>query len=169
LKALFASFPGTTVLLWYFNPNIHPGAEYRRRRDALAYLHARRDEFLPEGSDLRLDVSAPYRPDEFLAAAAADPRRPGRCSACYRLRMAAAARKAREAGAEAFSSTLLYSRKQGHEAVRAAGEAAAEEDGGPPFLYRDFREGWKEGREIAGRLDVFRQNYCGCLYGELDN
>ncbi|MDR1037339.1 MAG: epoxyqueuosine reductase QueH [Deltaproteobacteria bacterium] len=168
LKALYRSFPKVRILLWYFNPNIHPAAEYRRRRDALAYIHARRGAFLPPGAALSLDVSAPYRPDEFLAAAAASPRRPERCAVCYGIRIAAAARKARQAGCEAFSTTLLYSRKQGHELIRDAGEAAAGA-GGPAFLYQDFRTGWKEGRELSLKLDVYRQNYCGCLYGETDN
>lgn len=168
LKAIFARFPRTRVVLWFYNPNIHPAAEYRRRRDALAYLHARRGDFLAGECALALDVSEPYRPDGFLEVAARSPRRPERCAACYRLRLLAAARKAREAGIEAFSSTLLYSRKQGHELIREAGERAAAGIG-PAFLYMDFREGWREGRELSQKLDVFRQNYCGCLYGEIDN
>jgi predicted adenine nucleotide alpha hydrolase (AANH) superfamily ATPase len=37
---------------------------------------------------------------------------------------------------------------------------------GVPFLYRDFREGWKEGIEISKRLNMYRQQYCGCIYSE---
>jgi predicted adenine nucleotide alpha hydrolase (AANH) superfamily ATPase len=114
LKALFGRFPKVKILLWYFNPNIHPAAEYRRRRDALAYLHSRRDSFLPAGAGLSLDLSEPYRPDEFLSAVAGSPRRPERCAVCYGMRVAAAAGMARKAGCEAFTTTLLYSRKQGH-------------------------------------------------------
>jgi predicted adenine nucleotide alpha hydrolase (AANH) superfamily ATPase len=88
--------------------------------------------------------------------------------ACYRLRLYAAARRAREAGVAAFTTSLLYSTRQLHaEIAVAAGEAAA--DVGVPFLYRDFRVGGREGRQLCHRLDVYRQSYCGCLYGELDN
>jgi predicted adenine nucleotide alpha hydrolase (AANH) superfamily ATPase len=168
LRALYALSPEAGILVWYYNPNVHPAAENRRRRDALAYLLARRRDFLPPGAEPGLDLSAPYRPEEFLEAAAADPRRPGRCVACYRLRLEAAARRAREAGAAAFTTTLLYSRRQDHEAVRSAGEAVAASSG-TPFFYRDFRDGWKEGREICRELDVYRQSHCGCVYGEIDN
>jgi predicted adenine nucleotide alpha hydrolase (AANH) superfamily ATPase len=37
---------------------------------------------------------------------------------------------------------------------------------GVPFLYRDFREGWKEGIETSKRLNMYRQQYCGCIYSE---
>ncbi|MDR3155118.1 MAG: epoxyqueuosine reductase QueH [Deltaproteobacteria bacterium] len=168
LRELCARFPGTRILAWFYNPNIHPASEYRRRRDALAYLFALRDSFLPPGSRLSLDLSAPYRPDEFLALAAMSPRRPVRCGLCYSLRLEAAARKAAEAGAGLFTTTLLYSRRQGHSMIAEAGEGAAAREG-VHFHYQDFRAGWKEGRELSVKLDVYRQNYCGCLYGQIDN
>ncbi|MDR2611420.1 MAG: epoxyqueuosine reductase QueH [Deltaproteobacteria bacterium] len=168
LRALLAGSPAARILVWFYNPNIHPAAEYRRRRDALAYLHARRGDFLPAGARVELDVSAPYRPEEFLGPAALCPRRPVRCAMCYRLRLTAAARRARELGLPAFTSSLLYSRRQDHASVAAGGEAAAAGEG-VSFLYRDFRAGWKEGRELSLGLDVYRQSYCGCLYGETDN
>jgi predicted adenine nucleotide alpha hydrolase (AANH) superfamily ATPase len=35
-----------------------------------------------------------------------------------------------------------------------------------PFLYRDFREGWKEGIDASRRMGMYRQPYCGCIYSE---
>jgi hypothetical protein len=54
---------------------------------------------------------------------------------------------------------------QSHELIRAAGETAAHETG-VPFLYRDFRGGWKEGIETSKALGMYRQQYCGCIYSE---
>jgi predicted adenine nucleotide alpha hydrolase (AANH) superfamily ATPase len=39
-------------------------------------------------------------------------------------------------------------------------------DVGIPFLYRDFREGWKEGQDASRELGLYRQKYCGCVYSE---
>jgi predicted adenine nucleotide alpha hydrolase (AANH) superfamily ATPase len=147
---------------------VHPAAENARRRDAVAYLHARRRDFLPRGAGLEVDVSAPYEPGVFLGRAAASPDRPERCAACYAVRLEAAAARARRDGCSAFTSSLLYSRKQDHAAAAREGARAARESGAR-FLYRDFREGWKEGREIAKALGVYRQNYCGCVNGETDS
>jgi predicted adenine nucleotide alpha hydrolase (AANH) superfamily ATPase len=37
---------------------------------------------------------------------------------------------------------------------------------GVPFLYLDFRKGWKEGIEESKCLGLYRQQYCGCIYSE---
>ncbi|HIC87444.1 MAG TPA: hypothetical protein EYP03_04390, partial [Aquificae bacterium] len=34
------------------------------------------------------------------------------------------------------------------------------------FFYKDFREGWKEGIEASKSFNLYRQNYCGCIYSE---
>ena len=37
---------------------------------------------------------------------------------------------------------------------------------GVPFHYRDFRTGWKKGVDESKRLEMYRQQYCGCIYSE---
>jgi hypothetical protein len=39
---------------------------------------------------------------------------------------------------------------------------------GIAFLYRDFRSGWKEGQQRAKALGMYRQQYCGCVYSEME-
>jgi len=39
---------------------------------------------------------------------------------------------------------------------------------GVPFLYRDFREGFKESGVISRAMGLYRQQYCGCLYSEME-
>ncbi|TSA27382.1 hypothetical protein D4R71_02240, partial [bacterium] len=39
---------------------------------------------------------------------------------------------------------------------------------GVPFLYKDLREFWKEGIELSKTEDMYRQQYCGCIYSERD-
>ena len=90
-----------------------------------------------------------------------------RCRLCYRERLFAAARVARRGRFQAFTSTLLYSKHQKHDLVRELAEAVAEEVG-VPFLYRDFRKGWKAGVQGSLEMGLYRQQYCGCIYSERD-
>ncbi len=66
-----------------------------------------------------------------------------------------------------FTTTLLYSKFQDHELMKEMGEALAKEYG-VPFLYKDLREFWKEGIELSKTEDMYRQQYCGCIYSERD-
>lgn len=139
----------------FYNPNIHPFSEYRRRLEALDGYAAR------EGLDVIRDEAYPL--EEFLRQTAF--REEERCSVCYRLRLSRAARIAEEGRFAAFTTTLLYSRFQKHDLIREIGESEARRYG-VPFLYRDFREGWLEGIRVSKELGMYRQSYCGCIYSE---
>lgn len=86
-----------------------------------------------------------------------------RCRACYRLRLEGAAREARALGCEAFSTTLTISPYQDLRAIQEVGEAAAEA-AGVRFLHADLREHYHTSAERARELDLYRQNYCGCVF-----
>jgi predicted adenine nucleotide alpha hydrolase (AANH) superfamily ATPase len=118
---------------------------------------------LVEGAKLEVDCSKPYEPEVFLARAARSPEAPERCRGCYGLRLGRAAEAARSLGLGAFTTTLLYSRRQRHELVVEAGREAAIESG-VEFYYEDFRKGWNSGIELSKRLGLYRQRWCGCVY-----
>jgi epoxyqueuosine reductase len=142
---------------FFFNPNIHPYQEYRRRLETVQQFAAL----------VKLDVHIQndYRLEEFLGAVAGNPEQ--RCGYCYHSRLDATARHAATHGYEAFTSTLLYSRFQQHEQIKAAGQVLAEEYG-LTFLYEDFRRGWQEGISESKTMGLYRQQYCGCIYSEKD-
>jgi len=139
----------------FHNPNIHPLLEFRRRLKAVRALADR--QRLDLLADDRYDVKA------FLRAVPWD--RPERCLACYRLRLQETARVAAEGGFEAITTTLLASTHQDHLAVRRTGEEAARARG-LAFHYEDWRPLAAWGHEEAGRLSLYRQQYCGCLFSE---
>jgi predicted adenine nucleotide alpha hydrolase (AANH) superfamily ATPase len=141
----------------FYNPNIHPASEYRKRLETLDVYAGK--EKLPV---MREDA---YPVAEFLRQVAF--REEDRCRHCYRLRLAATARMAKEGGFDAFTTTLLYSRFQKHDLIRSVGDAV-ETIERIPFLYRDFREGWSEGVRISKERAMYRQQYCGCIYSEKD-
>ena len=64
-----------------------------------------------------------------------------------------------------FSTTLLYSKFQNHAMIKSIGESVGQ-SAGIPFLYEDFRRGWKEGIKKSKDLELYRQKYCGCIYSE---
>lgn len=148
---------GVEVTGYFFNHNIHPYGEFRRRLDtARQYADA---------VELPLIVNDSYALDEFLANVAATPA--GRCPYCYQSRLEEAARFAAAHGFAAFSSSLLYSRYQQHDLICASGAAIGQRYG-IDFLYEDFRTGWQEGIVASKALGLYRQQYCGCIYSERD-
>ena len=142
------------VALWY-NPNIHPWKEYQARRDCLL-------EYAPAiGMEVR--VWEDYGLREFCRHAAADIDR--RCAYCYTCRLEETARYAAGHGFTHFSTTLLVSPYQDHEAIRRTAEELGERYG-VGFLYRDFRPGFRQGQAKARELGLYMQKYCGCIFSE---
>ena len=84
---------------------------------------------------------------------------------CYRVRLEQTAKYAKENGYDTFSTTLLISPYQNHEALKKIGEDMAKKYR-LTFLYRDFRLGFKEGQAKARELGLYMQKYCGCVFSE---
>lgn len=150
---------GMEPTLFWYNPNIHPFLEYMARRDCLK-------EYAKEVG-VKLVMEDVYGLDEFVCKVNADKGNlRTRCEEyCYPMRLGRVVEYAAENGYDAVSTTLLYSIYQKHEAVRELMSELSRKYG-VEFLYRDFREGWKEGQEEARRVGLYMQKYCGCVYSE---
>ncbi len=140
---------------YFFNPNIHPFTEFTKRLTALQ--NYARLATLPLAIDMTYDL------DTFLRGALNHGK--DRCLFCYRMRLEKTFKKGVEERADAVTTTLLYSKYQRHDDIRNIGEEFSARYG-VLFLYRDFREGWKEGIEISRALNIYRQQYCGCIFSE---
>lgn len=143
---------------FYYNPNIHPLTEYLRRKEALGEVGRRMGVAMSF-------ADAEYDPAVFLRQAAF--REKDRCRFCYELRLDRVAREAKALGCQGFTTSLLYSKYQDHEAIRRAGEEAASAYG-VAFAYRDLRPFWDEGVRLSKEWELYRQPYCGCIYSEFD-
>ena len=148
---------GKSFTIYYFNPNIHPYKEFKRRLNTLR-------EFC-EKRKYKLVVDKSYPLEQTLRGMLDEPT--VRCAYCYRVRLEAAARYAKENGFDAFSTTLLVSPYQKHELIKEIAEEIAEREG-IPFYYEDFRVGYQEGVDISLELEMYRQPYCGCIFSERD-
>ena len=146
---------GMEVMGYFYRRNIHPYTEC-----------VKREETLKQWADmvsLKLIIQEGYELEEFLRQVIF--REKERCLFCYQDRLTATALMAKKGRFDAFSTTLLYSKFQKHDTIRALGEALSKTYE-IPFFYEDFREGWKEGIEASKRLGLYRQPYCGCIYSE---
>ena len=90
---------------------------------------------------------------------------PERCQYCFRLRLSKTAETAREMGFDAFTTTLLISSHQKHDLLRETGDDVARERG-IDFLYADLRKRYSDSRRMTKPLNLYRQQYCGCVYSD---
>jgi len=140
--------------LW-FNHNIHPYTEYEKRKDTLK-------DFV-ESENIQMIWKDEYNLEEFLRKAAF--REESRCAFCYYDRLRMTAGIAKKGNFDFFTSTLLYSKFQKHEMIKQIAESVAKETG-TKFYYEDFRLLWKEGIQKSKEKEMYRQQYCGCIYSE---
>ena len=142
---------------FFFNPNIHPYQEYRRRLETV--------QNWTDTIGIRMIYRDEYQLEEFLRGIIF--RENERCLFCYHTRLLATAQIAAKGKFDYFTSTLLYSKFQEHETITKIGTELGKQFG-VQFYYRDFREGWKEGIAASQKLGLYRQQYCGCIYSEKD-
>jgi predicted adenine nucleotide alpha hydrolase (AANH) superfamily ATPase len=143
------------VMGFFYRYNIHPFTECLKREAALK-------TYAPS-IDLSVIYQQGYDIEQFFRNAVY--REAQRCLGCYHERLKTTAQVAEKGKFDAFTSTLLYSRFQNHEAIREIGESEGKA-AGVPFYYQDFRVGWKEGIAESKELGMYRQQYCGCIYSE---
>lgn len=142
--------------VYWYNPNIHPYTEYKQRRDCLK-------EYATQ-IQIQAIFEENYGLQEFCKNVIGNLK--NRCqSYCYQVRLEQTAKYAKEHGYDTFTTTLLVSPYQNHEAIKQIGETLAKTYG-IDFLYRDFRIGFKEGQTKAREMGLYMQKYCGCIFSE---
>lgn len=146
---------GNEVTGHFYNPNIHPFKEFKRRLLTL-------EEFAGKIT-LPLILDTNYGITDFVRKIAFHEEE--RCDICYLMRLEKTVSVAKEMGFDAFSTTLLYSKYQRHSELKMLCEKLAVKYS-IHFYYQDFREGWQFGIDRSKELEMYRQPYCGCIYSE---
>ena len=146
---------GHVICAFWYNPNIHPYMEHQHRLEAMRSLALEMKFPLieAEGYDLI---------EYFRRVVGHEAQR---CQYCFRIRLSKTAETAHQMGFSAFTTTLLISPHQKHDLLREIGNQLAEETG-VPFLYADLRKRYSDSRLMTKGLDLYRQQYCGCVYSE---
>lgn len=148
------------ITIYYYNPNITDAEEYRHRVEEQKRLAA---EFpsvtFREG---------PYDPEAFYEIARGYetvPEGGERCFRCYELRLRRAALEAARGRFDYVTTTLSISPLKNSQKLNEIGKQAADESG-VRWLPGDFKKknGYKRSIELSAQYDLYRQNYCGCVY-----
>jgi hypothetical protein len=147
------------VTLYFFNPNIYPEEEYKLRLGAARLAAAEAGVELIEGR---------YQPEEWLVLVRGhenDLEGGERCKMCFDLRLGETAKYAKENNFEYFASTLTIGRNKKAAVINPLGEKWAKQFG-LKFLAEDFKKGGGqvETDKESHRLNLYRQNYCGCVF-----
>lgn len=142
---------------YWYNPNIHPWMEHEQRRLSLVRFTQR--------IEMAMIWEPGYEMPHFLRRVAGREGFRRRCETCYEMRLLAVAHQAKQLGFSLFSTTLLISPYQDQDMIRRIGEEAGREHG-LDFFFENFRRGWPERGRLSKAFELYRQQYCGCIYSE---
>ena len=147
------------IIGFYYNPNIWPHDEYKKRLRETRKISSLYQYELIEGD---YAYSLWYESIEGLEG---EPEKGKRCDACIRFRLEASAKLSKNLGAEAFTTVLSVSPKKDVDMINRAGREIGEKYG-LFFIELDLKkkDGFKESVQISKEIGLYRQNYCGCRY-----
>lgn len=164
------------ITVFYYNPNITMEEEYQKRVAEQKRLIVEFNRQLEEG---RAPGAYPIEVIEgdyakalfFDSVKGLEHCKEGgeRCFVCYELRLRETAGYAKAAQADYFTTTLTISPLKNASKINEIGERlAAEYD--IPFLPSDFKKknGYKRSIELSKEYDLYRQNYCGCVFSKAE-
>jgi len=160
LERLKREFPDEELVAFFYDPNIHPYSEYRLRLLDVERSCKRLGIPLIEGE---------YDYESWLDAVRGlerEPEKGERCRVCFDRRLRVAAKKAAELGHRRYTTTLLVSPLKSQQQLRQSG-AEVDAELGTEFVFVDYRSGGgtQEQSQVARRERLYRQDYCGCIYG----
>lgn len=156
------------ITILYYNPNIYPVQEYERRLDELKRFISQ----VPHSNNIDL-LEERYIPDEYyhtIKGLENLGERSQRCYACYQLRMEECAKIAKEKNFDYFTTTLSISPYKDAGWINEIGEKL-ETKYQVAYLYADFKKknGYKRSIELSKQYNMYRQEYCGCIYSKLEH
>jgi len=156
------------ITVFYYNPNIEPEEEYiHRKNEQIRFIN----ELKIKEPNIKLDyLDCVYDNLEFKKIAKGlecEVEGGARCNKCFYLRIKKTALCALQNNYEFFGTTLTVSPHKNSQIINRIGEEI-EKQVGIPFIYGDFKknDGYKRSIEYSKLYNLYRQDYCGCLYGK---
>ena len=153
------------ITIYYYNPNISDKKEYRKRvnelRRFISEFNTKYDVKLLEGE------YEPEKYDEIVKGMEDLPEKSKRCYYCYEMRIKDTARVAEKLNYPYFTTTLSLSPHKNANWINKIGKEQ-EKEFETTFLYSDFKkeEGYKRSIELSKEYNLYRQDYCGCIYSK---
>ncbi len=151
------------ITLFFYNPNISPEEEFAFRLEELK-------RFVPEMGLSAEVVSPPYDNEEFetvIKGMETLPEGGERCMVCYRLRLEKSVSYAKENAFDYVTTTLSISPYKNARWLNEIGYELGEKYG-IKYLVSDFKkgDGYKRSCALSEKYNLYRQNYCGCVYSK---
>ncbi len=152
------------ITVIYYNPNIEPEEEY---------LHRKKEQirFLQEYQKAQVNfLDCDYDNPSFkeIAKGLEKEKEGGaRCNKCFYMRLFKTASMAKAKGFAYFGTTLTVSPHKNSRLINEIGECIAKKLD-VAFIYGDFKknDGYKKSILLSQEYNLYRQDYCGCLYGK---
>lgn len=153
------------ITVYYYNPNISEKEEYEYRLSEEKRLVS----LMSFENPVKV-IEGNYNPEEFFKTVKGfenEPEGGKRCENCFRLRLEASAKFAKEKKFDFFTTTLTISPLKNADILNSIGVQLAEKHG-VKWLYSDFkkREGYKRSIILSKEYSLYRQNYCGCVFSK---
>ena len=166
--------PHFNVTILYYNPNITDALEYDHRlNEEKRFIETlNRNNGFGNGNDFHTIsiIDARYEPSEFFEAIKGYedcPEGGDRCFICYEMRLREAALAAKSHGFDYFTTTLTLSPLKNCDKLNEIGQRLSSELN-VAFLPSDFKkkDGYKRSIQLSNDYDLYRQNYCGCIFSK---
>ncbi len=153
------------ITIFYYNPNISEKEEYEKRVHELK-------KFLKEFKTkypINL-IEGNYEPEKYFKVIKGlenEPERGKRCYKCYELRLEETARIAEKLNYQYFCTTLTLSPHKNSNWLNEIG-TNLNNNYNSTYLYSDFKkkDGYKRSIELSKKYDLYRQDYCGCIFSK---
>jgi len=152
------------LTLFFYNPNIHPQREYQKRLEETRRFVQMENILMIEGLYEIKEWFIQTKEYRFVLEQSGQ-----RCEHCIALRLMKTAQVCKQAGYQAFTSTLSVSPHKNVQQINRIGkELGAELD--IEFIDTDFKkqDGFKQSIELSKKHGLYRQDYCGCVYSRLE-
>lgn len=154
------------ITIYYYNPNIYPKEEYERRLEELK-------KFVNTFNNSVKVIEELYNEEDYNNSVYGLEHlgeKSIRCYECYKFRMDKAALYAKENDYDYFTTTLSISPHKNSKWINEIGELLQNKYN-IKYLYSDFKkkEGYKRSLELSKKYNLYRQDYCGCIYSKRKN
>ncbi len=149
------------LTIFYYNPNIDCIEEYNHRlSEQKRYCSLANINVIEEG----------YNSEDFYSKVKGlEKEREGgaRCPVCFKLRLERTAERAKKDGYDCFGTTLTVSPHKNAEIINSIGKAV-EKEKGIEFIEGNYKkkDGFKKSIELSKKYNLYRQNYCGCVFSK---
>ena len=160
LEKLQRDYPQEKLIGFFYDPNIHPYSEYQLR-----LLDVKRS-CKKLGIEL---IEGEYDFEAWMEAVRGlenEPEKGKRCEVCFDRRFEVSAKKALSLGETKITTTLLVSPLKSQEQLKKSGDIFFQKYG-VEFIAFDYRTdgGTQEQSRVTKEEQLYRQDYCGCIYG----